>query len=184
MTSSKVAARYALSFLDTSIEKNTLEQVYKDFELVYSSLQASGEFMRFIKSPIIKNEKKQEIISEIFEDKISKESLEFLLFIASKNREDVLPEIITKFFDLRDEYLGIANVQVTTSFNFTPEQKEQLEKKFAKYLNKKVKISFTVDRKLIGGFVAKIGDTVYDASMMHQLELLKKQFLQGSITLN
>ncbi len=37
---------------------------------------------------------------------------------------------------------------------------------------------------MIGGFVAKVGDTVFDASVKHQLEILKKQFLEGGASLN
>jgi F-type H+-transporting ATPase subunit delta len=101
-----------------------------------------------------------------------------------KGREDILIEILEKFIFLRDEYLCIANVNVTTAFDFTAEQKIQLEEKFASYLNKKIKLAFTVDEKIIGGFIAKVGDTVYNASITHQLDLLKEQFLHGSVNFN
>ena len=75
-------------------------------------------------------------------------------------------------------------VDVTTAFDFTNEQKTQLQQKFESYLKKKTRLTYKVDRNIIGGFIAKVGDTVYNASMAHQLGLLKKTFLQSSITLN
>jgi F-type H+-transporting ATPase subunit delta len=51
-------------------------------------------------------------------------------------------------------------------------------------LQKKVNLKFKSDQNLIGGFIAKVDDTLYDASIKHQLELLKKQFLTGEISLN
>lgn len=184
MAASKVAIRYASSFLESSIEKNNLDLVSKDFEIVYDALQKSSELVRFIKSPVIKNETKQSVLTEIFKDKISKESLDYLLFVTSKGREDILIEILEKFFDLKDDYQKVARIQITTSYAFTAEQQKHLAERFEALLNKKVILSFSVDNKLIGGFVAKIGDTIYDASVVHQLKLLKKQFLQGSINFN
>lgn len=184
MAASKVAIRYASSFLESSIEKNNLDLVSKDFEIVYDALQKSYELVRFIKSPVIKNETKQSVLTEIFKDKISKQSIDYLLFVTSKGCEDILIEILEKFFHLKDDYQKVARIQITTSYEFTAEQKKQLTEKFEALLNKKVILSFSVDNKLIGGFVAKVGDTIYDASVVHQLELLKKQFLQGSISFN
>jgi len=184
MASSKVAIRYASSFLGTAIEKNILDQVSEDFELVYNSINKNKELKRAMDSPIIKNETKKSILTAIFGGKISEETLSYLNFVILKGRENILSQILEKFFYLRDEHLGVANVNVLTAFDFTPEQKMHLQEKFASYLNKKVKLSFTVDKKLIGGFIAKVGDTVYNASITHQLDLLKEQFLRGSVNLN
>ena len=73
---------------------------------------------------------------------------------------------------------------VTTAVDFSNEQKNVLQNKFEKILNKKVRLNFKTDIKLVGGFIAKVDDTLYDASIIHQLELLKKQFLTGEISLN
>lgn len=184
MAQSKVAIRYAISFLDTAIEKNILKQVSSDFELIYNSLNKSSDLKRALKSPIIKNEIKESVFAAIYKDKISSESFSYLNFIISKGRENILTDILEKFFFIRDEYLGIANVQITSAFELTSEQKMQLQKKFESILNKKVKANYVIDEKIIGGFIAKVGDTVYNASVLNQLELLKKQFLHGSVSLN
>jgi len=59
-----------------------------------------------------------------------------------------------------------------------------LQSRLEKILNKKVRLNFKIDLDLVGGFIAKVGDTLYDASIKHQLELLKKQFLTGELSLN
>ena len=184
MASSKVAIRYAQSFLDTSIEKNILDKVAVDFEVVFDALSKSSDLLRAIKSPVVKGEIKKSILSEVFGKVISKDSLDFINFVITKNREDILPEILEKFDALKDKHIGVVKVDVTTAFDFTIEQKDQLQQKFESYLKKKTRITFSVDPNIIGGFIAKVGDTVYNASMVHQLGLLKKEFLQGSVTLN
>ena len=80
--------------------------------------------------------------------------------------------------------MGIARVEVFTSVEFSVEQKKLFESQLEKILNKKLELEFHLDDKIIGGFVAKVDDLVIDASLKHQLDLLKKQFLQGGVNLN
>ena len=71
-----------------------------------------------------------------------------------------------------------------TSFSDCSNQIHGLQSRMEKILNKKVQLNFKKDANLVGGFIAKVDDTLYDASIEHQLELLKKQFLTGEISLN
>ena len=73
---------------------------------------------------------------------------------------------------------------MTSVSEFSNEQKSVLQNRLEKILNKKVQLNFKTDLNLVGGFIAKVNDTLYDASIKHQLELLKKQFLTGEISLN
>ena len=75
-------------------------------------------------------------------------------------------------------------MEVSATSEFTNEQKNVLQNRLEKILNKKVRLNFKIDLELVGGFIAKVGDTLYDASIKHQLELLKKQFLTGELSLN
>jgi F-type H+-transporting ATPase subunit delta len=96
----------------------------------------------------------------------------------------LLESIVGKFLDLRDKKLGIVNVQVRSAVPMSDAQEKKLRENYEKLLNKKVKFEFTIDPTVIGGFVAKVGDTVYDASLKNQLEILKKRFLKGGASLN
>jgi F-type H+-transporting ATPase subunit delta len=184
MAETKVSSRYANSLLDMSSEKNNLDEISIDMELVHSAIRSSKELKNILDSPIVKSEIKKSVLSEIFKNKISNDSLGFIKFVIDKNREDILDSIIEKFLELRDEKLGLVRVEVRTSFDFTDEQKEKLRKRLESILNKKAHLKFIVDNTIVGGFIAKVGDTVYDASIKHQLELLRKEFLHGSVQLN
>jgi F-type H+-transporting ATPase subunit delta len=184
MAETKVSTRYASSLIDLALENNTLDTLSKDMELVHSAILSSNELNNLLHSPVVKNEMKRSILSEIFKNKISKSSLDFIEFIVDKNREYLLDSIIEKFLEMRDEKLGIVRVEVKTSFDFTDDQKAKLKQRLENILNKKAQLNFIIDSTIVGGFIAKVGDTVYDASIKHQLELLRKEFLQGSVQLN
>ena len=184
MADFRVLHRYATSLLETAIEKNNLEVVTNDIQLLDKTLEQSNQLELMLESPVIRPELKLKILSEIFEKKISKETMKFVEFIVSKKREELLKDIGNRFLELRDEHLGIANVEVTAATEFTSEQKSVLQEKLETMLNKKVRLNFKTEQDLVGGFIAKVGDTLYDASIKHQLELLRKQFLTGDLLLN
>lgn len=184
MNESKVSVRYANSLLNSASEKGNLDTVAKDMELVYSVIKANSELGRTLSSPVVRPQIKFSILEEIFKKKVSKEAMDFLEFVVEKNREDLLESIVKKFLELRDQKLGLVNVNVRSAVELSDTQRKKLQENFEKVLNKKVRLNFTVDADVIGGFVAKVGDTVYDASLKHQLEILKKRFLKGGASLN
>ncbi|MHB8580322.1 MAG: ATP synthase F1 subunit delta [Ignavibacteriaceae bacterium] len=184
MSEYKVSFRYATSLLNTAIEKNIVETVSKDVELIHSAIESSRQFQLALSNPVIKPNIKLSVLEEIFQGKIGDESMNFLKFLVEKKRENLLNSIAAIYLELRDEYLGIVNVNVRSAVKFTDEQISQLKNNLEKYLNKKVRFDFSIDTSTIGGFIAQVGDTVFDASLVHQLELLKKQFLKGGVSLN
>ncbi len=184
MSDFKVSIRYASSLLDMAKEKNNLEVISRDMEVVYSVLDENAQLKNLLASPVIKPPVKLTILTEIFQSVISPDSLNFIKFIVDKNREDILYSIIKKFLELKDESLGIVNVNVVSAIEFTPEQELELRNKMESFLKKSVRLNFKIDRQIIGGFIARVGDTVFDASLKHQLDLLKQQFVKGGASLN
>lgn len=184
MADFRILHRYATSLLETALEKNNLEVITADMKLLVQTLEQSKQLQLMLESPVVRPELKLNILKEIFEKKLSKDSLDFIQFIISKKRENLLGSIGKRFLELKDEHLGIANVFVTAASDFSGDQKNVLQSKLEKILNKKVQLNFKTDKNLVGGFIAKVNDTLYDASIKHQLELLKKQFLTGEISLN
>ena len=184
MADFRILHRYATSLLETALEKKNLDFITTDIRLLVETLEDNRKLQLMLESPVIRPELKLSILKEIFSKKISKDSMDFIEFVVAKKRENLIGSIGKRFLELRDAHLGIANVIVTTSTEFSNEQKNVLQNKLEKILEKKVRLNFKTDTNLVGGFVAKVDDTLYDASIRHQLELLKKQFLTSEISLN
>ena len=184
MSEYKVSRRYATSLLESAIEKDMLDSIARDIELVVSTLDANRQLILALSNPVIRPNIKLKVLEEIFKSRVNTDTMNFLRFLVEKNREDLLDNISKIFLELRDEHLGIVNVEVTSSASFSDEQTEQLKSNLEKFLNKKVRLSFKINKEIIGGFIAKVNDTVFDASLIHQLELLKAQFLKGGASLN
>ncbi|MBZ0178510.1 MAG: ATP synthase F1 subunit delta [Melioribacteraceae bacterium] len=179
-----VSTRYAVSLLDDSVKKNLLDKVSADIELVYSTFAGSKELRRVMANPIIRFEKKKNILSDLFSGKVSDEVMNFLFMILNKGREDFYFDITGRFIELKNRKEGIVNVLVKSAVELDNSQKEKIINKLEVFTNKKVKAEFKIDSSIIGGFIARIGDTVIDASIFHQLERLKNTFISESINLN
>jgi len=184
MAEQKVSIRYAQSLLDSAIEKNNLDDVYNDVKLIASTLKSYSELRRVFTNPTIRSKTKTSILNEVFKGKVNADTISFLNFIVEKSREDLLFSIMLKFIQLYNEHLGLAEAEVRIAFDFSEGQKHALKEKLEKLVNKKINFTYSIDPQIIGGFVARVDDTVFDASVSHQLEILKKQFIEGGASLN
>jgi F-type H+-transporting ATPase subunit delta len=181
MISTRVTRRYARALMDLAEEQKQLDRVAADLELLQRTAKESREFLLFLKSPVIKKEKKKEIFSSLFSNQLGELTLSFVSLLIDKGREDILPQIIQQFFALRDERLGIVSVDVKAATELTDEQLNEIRRRFEGITKKNVRIAFSLDKQLKGGFLARVGDTVYDGSVRHQLELLRERFQEGTV---
>jgi F-type H+-transporting ATPase subunit delta len=180
MRNKKISSRYALSLLDLTEEKNNLDIVYQDARFIVTTLDQNIRLKKILYSPIIKPKLKVSIFEEVFKGRISEEVLRFIRFIVEKNREEYLYDIMIRFQELRNEKLGVVDVLVKTAVHFNDVQTRNLKERLESIFEKKIQISFVIDKEIMGGFIARVGDTLYDASIRNQLDNLKRKFLQGS----
>jgi len=173
-----ISTRYANALMESSMEKNSFEQTMQDIELVYNTLSKSKELRNILNNPIISSEKKASILDEIFEGKVSDDVKTFIDLIVNKGRENILFEICNRFLQLSDEKLNRIKVEITSAFELNNEQKDSITKKLEEITQKQIIASYNLDNSILGGFKARFNDTVVDASVQHQLELLKKKLFE------
>jgi F-type H+-transporting ATPase subunit delta len=176
MSDFRISYRYAKSLLQLSAERKVLSQVYNDSELIFNTLAKSKELRAVLKNPVLKSIEKKNLIRKIFEKKVCSESISFMDFVLDKNREDIFFEIYKEFLNLRDIKEGIIRAWVKSAVELSDPLKQKIEQKLTARTNKNVKADYTVDNAILGGFVVRISDMVIDASVKHQLELLRKKF--------
>jgi F-type H+-transporting ATPase subunit delta len=184
MSDFSVSTRYARALWELAESEKSFEQVARDVDFTLNTFRDSKDLRNVITSPIISTEKKLKVIDTIFGDKISSTGLKFLKFIILKNREEVFGDILKRFAEIRDEEFGILRVEVTTAYDMPPEQKKELEAKLSDYSGKKIEAVYKKDENIIGGFLVKMKDTVIDASVKNQLEILRKSLREEKVNFN
>jgi F-type H+-transporting ATPase subunit delta len=180
MADLRVASRYVKSLLELAVEQNVVEQVYQDMLLFSSVCAANRDFTVMLKSPVIRHEKKRDILLKLFGGKVNKLTLAILEILTVKNREPLLPSIAREFHNAYNEYKGIGKASITTTRPMDEKVREEIKSIVRKLSNKKeVELDENVDAELIGGFVLNVGDRQIDASIKSKLKLLKLKFSEN-----
>ena len=172
----RISYRYANSLVLLAEEKNIFKKISDDADLVFNTLNGSKELRAVLKSPVVKIDIKKSVLEKIFENKISTETGSFINFVLEKNREDILFDIFKEFLALVDKKNGVVKARIVSAVDLNDKLKQKMVDDLEKKINKKVTAAYSVDSKIIGGFIVRIEDTVYDASVKHQLSLLRKRF--------
>jgi len=168
----RAATRYATALLGVAVERNELDAVAGDVSFLGELIGKVPDFALFLKSPVVSKERKRKALKEVLAGKTGNTVMAFVLLLAAKDREALLPPIISEFQRLRDLKMGILNVSARAASKFSPDQEKRLIDQLERSTGKKVRLNVGQDRSLVAGFTVKYEDTVWDASVKRQLELL------------
>jgi F-type H+-transporting ATPase subunit delta len=177
---SRVASRYVKSLLDLAVTQNQLDKVHADMNLFADTLNKSRDLELMLKSPVIKHDKKNAILTAIFKGKVTPLTLAFIDILTRKNREPLIPEIAREFHNAYNVHKGIGKASVTTTVPLDAKTRSQFETLVRKLAEKKeVELEEKIDKDLIGGFVLNVEDRQIDASIKNSLKKLKLKFSEN-----
>jgi len=179
MIETRVSYRYAKSLIDLSLEKGQLEQVREDMQLVLDTIRGNHELAVMLKSPVIKTDKKQEVLKAIFGGKIGVISSEFIDVITRKRREAELEGIAEAFLTHYKKHKQILSAVITTASGLDKNLREQVLQIVKGSSSSEVQLEEKVNKDLIGGFILRVGDKQVDASILRQIKNLDKTFSEN-----
>ena len=180
MPNPRLAARYAKSLVDLAVERNQLEAVYKDMLYLQSLTRSSKELVNFLRSPVIKGDKKQKIVDTLTQGKIGELTAAFIRLLINKTREEHLPEITGAVITIYNTMKGIHKVKLSTAEPVSDSLKDAIVNKIKGETSlQKIELELAVKPELIGGFVLEFDNNLVDASIARDLRDIKKQFSQN-----
>jgi F-type H+-transporting ATPase subunit delta len=158
MSAERISARYAKSLIDLAIEQMLL------------------------KSPIVNTSTKRKVFNRLFTERFDVLTNTFLDIILRKGRESYLEEIAQAFIEQYRVIKKISQVRLTTATQITKERLEEIRQKVraSGVTFPNVEIETHVDPSIVGGFIIELGDKLYDASVAHQLDVMRKAFNKNS----
>ena len=174
MSSTRAAIRYAKAILEIASSKNAANDVSNDMFLISSTIKENVELDTFIQNPTIKVEVKENALLEVFASTngVTK-SLFHLLF--ENKRFEILGAVASEYTKLFAEMNGVEVAKVTTAIPMDADLEAKVKAKIATFSDKKVTIENPVDASIIGGFILRIGDKQYNASVANRLQVLKRE---------
>ncbi len=171
----RIAKRYAKALLSLAEENRIMDEAYEDMSTILDVFEKTREMKIILSSPIVRETKKIKIIENVFRGKINELILKYLVIITKRKRSILIEPIATEYKILHKQKLNIETVTVITSQELDAETQEQVLKVARKVTDKKIEFQNEIDPSIIGGFILKIGDYFYDASVKRSLNNIKKK---------
>ena len=172
MRGTRAALRYAKAMLSYAQESKAAEAVANDMYSLISLLQENNEVQTMLENPILPVAEKEAVLKELF-SQASPETFKLFSLLAAKNRLAILAVIGEQYVRLYAQTQGKVTAIVTSAIGLTPSLKQAVLEKAKGLTKKNVQLENKIDPKIIGGFILKIGDLQYDASVSHQLKSIK-----------
>ena len=176
MRGTRVAPRYARSLLLLALEQNVADRVFDDMKVIAETVRTNRDFVVFLRSPVVKADKKLSVLKEVFKGRMSPMAEGFIRIITTHRRENILGEIAQSYVHQYKENKNIKVAEITSAIALDASVLNKIQAKLRTMENSEIEIVQKVDPDIIGGIIIRVGDNQYDGSIARKLKLLKKDF--------
>lgn len=176
MRNPRVASRYAKALISLSEERKELDVTKNDADVILAALKETRELRVLMTSPVVKPEKKQAIITEIFSSAIGELTLKFINLLVSQRREHLIQEVLNSLIQQYYEVKNIVKAKVSTAVALDDKLRNMIIATVKEQTSKDVVVEETINPDLIGGVVVRVGDSEFDASLSGRLKKLSREF--------
>ncbi|HEV2644055.1 MAG TPA: ATP synthase F1 subunit delta [Candidatus Elarobacter sp.] len=173
--SNPVSRNYAEALLALATKADNREGFAAMIRDVANAITQDATVRLFLESPRVSYEKKNELLSKAFGDRVPRVFLRFLQTLVRNRRQTLIPSIATEYASLLDEAEGRVHADVTVARAVDDAGTRAIAAQLSRALGKTVVPHVSVDAAIMGGVVVKIGDTVMDGSVRRRLSRLAQR---------
>lgn len=186
MRERSLARRYAYAMYDLAIETGNAKGFFDDLARLKDLMESVPIFLKSILDNKVGQAAKMRILGLISKKaEIDPALVRLMELLISRRRIGLLPQILEIFEFLIMRNLNITEVQARIPSNEAArEVGSRIENMFFEGIGMNVRCKVVIDDSLIGGFVVKIGDRVFDASVQGRLAAMKEKVLRSETLKN
>ena len=175
MAGARAAIRYAKAVLELAKDQKAADVVNDDMKLIAKTIADSKDLSDMLQSPVVGSSAKKSVLLKVFKNS-SKITGSLIDTLISNKRLSIIGDIASKYSVLYDQFKGTEVAQVTTVVPLTAELKKKVLAKVKELTGKDVEVKNIIDESILGGFVLRVGDIQYNASIANKLNKLKREF--------
>jgi F-type H+-transporting ATPase subunit delta len=173
MTDVGVVRRYAKALFASAQKLGEMDQVENDLGAIDQALRSVPRLDRALRAPTISASRKRQLLSNAFGSRVTPLTQRFLNLVVERRREEILTVIFREYQRLANEARNLLPVHVTSAVPLSDEERARLAAALAQRTGKKAIVQVSVDPKILGGVVLRMGDIVIDDSVRTRLAHLK-----------
>lgn len=181
MTSKTAAIRYARALFDVALrEQADLDRIERELAGFVDLFEQHPALEKVLLNPAVPVQRKRAAVAELTTRAGTAPILAKLLaLLAERDRLIVLPDLLASYRERLLAHRQIVRAEVTTAEPLAAGQADAITSRLAHVTGRTVTLSAKVDPSIIGGLVAKVGSTVYDASVTRQLQKMKDRLAES-----
>jgi len=173
-----VTSRYAEALYEEATEQGKLDEVMEGLSSIAALVADSDDLKEIIRNPLISKTDKEAVITALKEKNLFGDFLyDFLRLLARKGRLAILEDLYAYLNGILMDEKGEAEAVVTVAAALDADSKAGIEAALTKATGKKITVTEKLDKEILGGFVAKVGSNLYDASIKGQLDKIKSKLI-------
>lgn len=164
---------YARGFLNLAEGEGVVEQVESELFSVAETIESSPELRAALTDPQIPAEKKNAIVEELLAGKASPLTVGLVQLVVGQGRASELSSISKALVDMAASSRNKAVAEVRSAVPLSEETVHRLAVALGKATGKQLEVKVVVDESVVGGIVARVGDTVIDGSIASRVDSLR-----------
>jgi F-type H+-transporting ATPase subunit delta len=164
--------RHAQAVFQIALEEMQLDRWLADVERIAAVL-GDAEIAAVLSNPKVSPEKKKDLLDRGLKG-VSPTAMNLAQLLVARNRLHLVESLAVEYKRLMNAYGGMELAEVTTAIPISDQEGESVGKGLAALSGKKVTLELGVDPEILGGFVARLGDKLIDASARTRLQELRK----------
>jgi len=172
-----IARNYAEALLTLARRANDATGWGQTVSALGDAVSQDVTLQRFLEAPQVSAAEKNAVLGKALTAHAAPKFVRFVQKLVSNRRQMLLPEIAVEYHNLLDEAEGRVHARVTLSREVDESAKAALAASLTKALKKIVVPHVSVDPRILGGVIVRVGDTVMDGSVKHRLERLRGKLL-------
>ncbi|MDR2115116.1 MAG: ATP synthase F1 subunit delta [Planctomycetaceae bacterium] len=177
----KIAEIYAEAYLNAiETQQHSIDDAVEEFASLVDVLKAQPKFAAFLASAMISTEEKIALLERAFAKAATPSFWNFLKVVAKRNRLDILTPIFVQTKKLLDKRHKRIPVIITTATEIDSQLLSSLSAKLNNLIGGEPIIQCVVDPETLGGMIVRVGDTIYDASILTRLKNVRQQMIERS----
>jgi F-type H+-transporting ATPase subunit delta len=172
-----VTNTYARAFADAVFAMHlNPASILQEAQSVAALVSESKELRQVWEAPSIAAGQKRAVLDAI----VSREGFSpavrnFVAVLIDHRRIPFLGGIVKQFELELDQRMGFAEAQIVSARELSEPERRALEREVQKLTGKKVRGRYVRDASLLGGALVKVGSTIYDGSVVGQLDRIREQ---------
>src|SRR5215469_6041989 len=168
---------YARAFADVVFEKRQdAAKTLHELQALSGLLHANPDLGRVWENPAIPSEQKRGVLDAIVQrEGFSRPVRNFLAVLIDHRRMHFFDAIVEQLGHELDARLGFAEAHITSARDLTDGEKRTLEGQVERLTGKKVRAKYFRDNTILGGAIVQVGSTIYDGSVLGQLQRIREQ---------